>query len=548
MAVITPNTDVILLKVPLEMDEVNQLTFASKTAQYNYFNSLPKYVIEEGDFTYQRKDNTIRFPAQYDDILQYNYVMYKNTNYSDKWFYAYIVGIEYLNDNVTAIAIKTDVWQTWQFDLTYKPVFVEREHVNDDTFGLHTVPENLETGEYVKNSATGTGTLLSGLTMWYAIGLSEIVGSLSAQPTSYINGMPQGLFYVFTDSTAILHGIVDIYDHAGKAEAIYTMFIFPQALVENGTSHDYQSATWDYQDQTWGTTIAQGLYVPTSSSTVKTLLSGTTVSVPTKIGLTYTPKNNKLKCYPFCYFNVSNNAGSVVEYHYEDFSSAPTFNIDGVFSVGCSLKMYPTNYKNMNTFTGATQDNPYDYGVNGGKYPTLSWRSDSFTNWITQNAINMNASVISSTIGGITSGSFGGVGSMITGGLLSGGMAVFNNIAKTMEASRMPDQARGNLNSGDINFSKFKSGFTIFPLSIKPEYAVIIDNYFSAYGYKVNTIKIPNITGRRNWNYVKTIGCYIDADIPQTDLDEIKGMFDRGITFWHNPTTFADYTQNNDII
>jgi hypothetical protein len=68
------------------------------------------------------------------------------------------------------------------------------------------------------------------------------------------------------------------------------------------------------------------------------------------------------------------------------------------------------------------------------------------------------------------------------------------------------------------------------------------------FGYKVNRVKVPNITGRRNWNYVKTIGCYIDADIPQTDLEQIKEMFDRGITLWHNPATFVDYSQNNDII
>ena len=85
-------------------------------------------------------------------------------------------------------------------------------------------------------------------------------------------------------------------------------------------------------------------------------------------------------------------------------------------------------------------------------------------------------------------------------------------------------------------------------MSIRPEYARIIDGYFSAYGYKVNTIKIPNVTGRTNWNYVKTVGCYIDADIPQEDLQEIKNLFDKGITFWHNPLTFRDYSQSNAIV
>ena len=127
MAVIAPQTDLYLLKVPLEIDEANQLTFSTTTAQFNYFNSLPK--LPADNFTYQRKDGTIRFPANFDDIMQYNYVMYRNTAYSSKWFYAFITGMEYLNDNTTRISILTDPFQTWQFDLIYKQSFVEREMI-----------------------------------------------------------------------------------------------------------------------------------------------------------------------------------------------------------------------------------------------------------------------------------------------------------------------------------------------------------------------------------------------------------------------------------
>ena len=79
----------------------------------------------------------------------------------------------------------------------------------------------------------------------------------------------------------------------------------------------------------------------------------------------------------------------------------------------------------------------------------------------------------------------------------------------------------------------------------KTEYLKIIDDYFSMYGYKVNSVKIPNITGRTNWNYVKTINANILGDIPQEDIQELKNMFDNGVTFWHNPNTFLDYSQNN---
>ena len=90
-----------------------------------------------------------------------------------------------------------------------------------------------------------------------------------------------------------------------------------------------------------------------------------------------------------------------------------------------------------------------------------------------------------------------------------------------------------------------RNGFSFYKMSIKQEYAKIIDDFFSMYGYKVNEVKIPNVTGRQNWNYVKTIDCNLLGDIPQEDMQTIKNMFDNGITLWHNKDTFLDYSQNN---
>ena len=87
-----------------------------------------------------------------------------------------------------------------------------------------------------------------------------------------------------------------------------------------------------------------------------------------------------------------------------------------------------------------------------------------------------------------------------------------------------------------------------YKMCIREEYAIIIDRYFSMYGYKINQVAIPNITGRTNWNYVKTIGANIEGDIPETDINEIKSLFNNGITLWHNPSTYLDYSQSNGII
>ena len=85
--------------------------------------------------------------------------------------------------------------------------------------------------------------------------------------------------------------------------------------------------------------------------------------------------------------------------------------------------------------------------------------------------------------------------------------------------------------------------FTRF--SIKAQFAERIDLYFDMYGYQTNKLKLPNITGRPNWNYVKTLGLNAlqksTANIPQEDLQEFKNIFNNGVTLWHNPNTFLDY-------
>ena len=112
----------------------------------------------------------------------------------------------------------------------------------------------------------------------------------------------------------------------------------------------------------------------------------------------------------------------------------------------------------------------------------------------------------------------------------------------------MPNQAEGNTNTSDINFSLNKSGLTLYTKTIKKEYAKVIDMYLSMFGYKINSVKTPNIYGRQNWNYVKTIDCNFDGDIPQTHLNIIKNIFNQGITFWHNPNSIYNYNLNNNIL
>ena len=68
---------------------------------------------------------------------------------------------------------------------------------------------------------------------------------------------------------------------------------------------------------------------------------------------------------------------------------------------------------------------------------------------------------------------------------------------------------------------------------IKPEYQKKLSDFWHAYGYKVNELKVPNFHTRNSWNYVQTLNCRILADLNNEDLAELKAIFDNGITLWH---------------
>lgn len=546
MSLTAPNSEIYLLKTPIELDNNNQITFANATAQYNYFSGCPKINISEA--TFQRKDGFIRYPANMETVLGYNYCMYRNKNHGNKWFYAFVTGVEYLSENSSAITIKTDVWQTWQFDLNWHPCFVEREHVNDDTFGKHTIPEGLEYGEYIIKDYTKVNLSADLDNCSILLQVSDLPGDMATTLGDRVriyNGIPQGCWLIGVPvkvanayNFVSLDNLIRCYDDYNKANAIVSMFIVPNSLVGQVVNLSFTIPRQSGSGTDW----QFDAFVLPYTLTAKTIINSTTISMPSNID-GYTPKNNKMFCSPYNYIMASNNNGANVSYAYELFSSTPSFTTRGTLSQGCDIKLTPTNYK----FSDTSGD--YDYSVTCGKFPMLSWNSDYYLNWVAVNG------PVTEVKAGLTALSFG-VG--VIGGMIGGDFSganitslatdVANIMQQIREAKMTPDSAKGNTSGGDINFSLNETGFKLFRITIRAEYAKMIDDYFSCFGYKVNILKTPNITGRTNWNYVKTVGCNVTADAPQDDIEEIRKLLDRGITFWHTTQYFLDYSQTNNIV
>lgn len=528
-------TKVYLLNVPIENDYRHTLYFTSASSQHDYFSSkiVKSYT---DDFSYQRKDNLIRIPEHYDNLLGVNYVMYQNKN---KWYYAFVTDMKYINDERTDLIIETDVMQTWLFDYVVNPSFVEREHVSNDTIGRHTVPEQLETGEYICE-----GKMSTEMTAHFVIATTYDF-KRKCPGATYVNGIFHGVIYYLIQSSDLISAynsivyFLNVYADLGKSDSIVGLFMLPDEL----TNYHFINE-WDYM-------VTDGALsnYPYKELDYKIIereraqdMGGWIISRLNHFN-GYEPLNNKLLTYPYKYILLSNNNGGNAIYQYEHFNSdSCQFKMYGSVTIGGSIRSLPLNYK------GITENN--EEGLNLGKFPICSYTNDAFTNWLTQNSVNMLASVGSGALqvigGGIAmaSGAGAGAGALAVG---SGLVAITGSVGQVYQMSKVPPQAEGNLNCGDVAYSMGNCNFTTYHMSIKEEYARIIDGYFNVYGYKVNRVKLPNKAHRGRWWYTKTIDVNIDGAIPGTDLQKIKDCYNKGITFWRNGNEIQSYNLENKI-
>lgn len=474
--------------------------------------------------------NTIKTNFSYSDALKCNYMAFQNSDYSNKWFFAFIDEVIYDNDGTARINYTIDEFSTWWDYWIRHTCFVAREHVSDDTVGLHTIPEGLETGDYIIDG-TETLSIFHNFTPCFAV--TELPSpplTPEEPPTSnFYGGVLSGITYIVGKTAEASSNIVRTYDKMGKSDAIQYVFMIPTELLEN--VHWVIVAGWSWYLE-YGEIVNNGGYFQGSTQGI---------SKPSSLN-GYTPRCKKVLTYPYCYLNLDNNSGSACSFKYEDFTSVTCpFQVDILISPGCSTKITPINYKK----SGAN----YLYSIPASKFPICSWSSDVYTNWITQQGVNNALNLVTSTsniIGGAISGN--------TKNIESGVGSIANLLAENYQKDLIPYQVKGNTNISDVNFALNLTNPILYKMSIKQEYAKMVDDYFWAFGYQVNTLKLPNLETRENWNFVQignteTIGYSVNntQSVPASSMDVINNIFRTGVTLWHNHNNLGNYTLSNNV-
>lgn len=117
--------------------------------------------------------------------------------------------------------------------------------------------------------------------------------------------------------------------------------------------------------------------------------------------------------------------------------------------------------------------------------------------------------------------------------------------AKTTDLMNTPNCIKTVGNDTLFNLVNSNRKVDIIEFGLDFRYKHRIYDYFVKYGYKVNKWEHINVNSRKYFNFIKTTTCNIVGnEIPHEYLEEIKDIFNRGLTIWHvdNGATVGDYS------
>lgn len=553
MAYVIPNSTVVLLKnISLTPAYENTVDYANADDQYNdmYAHKLGQW----DRCTYvgkNKQQGTIRLESAQGLLMQQaTYMMFKNTNYENKWFYAFVTDVTWVNNVTWEVSFILDVMQTYYFDFTYSRCFIERQHSVTDKAGDNIIDEGLETGEYIANYVDEitdyAATEVVVCARLDAEG-NEVTGDSDILPTPVVDGVHIG------------SAIWRIEHSKNESEFFQNASNAPDSVID---FYNIPTAFAGDTGQIRGNppVLTKTVEKPHNSSG--------------KLH-NYTPRNNKLFTYPYCYLRATDLSGNTINYRYELFNTS-----NCTFDYTCTRLPNPEGYMYPNNYSNIAKN--YDEGLSINDFPRGSYPIDSYKAWLAQTAnsrtlqmLGASGSAIAGfagTLGGLyasagsalsgTAGNFisaGGADYSMLGSAGTGGMAGLPNspamgiggigavlglMAQKEDHKVNSQRATGNKSTSAVAMLG-KHIIQLQSLCIQENYAKTIDDFFDKYGYKQNIIAVPNIKARPHWNYIKTAGCDVKASLPAQLVEQINRIHDNGITFWKNLDSIGNYSLDN---
>jgi hypothetical protein len=572
MADYVPSTVVKVLKnVPLDDTYTDTRWFSSTGEQTGFFSGKAKYTFT--DMTYQRVNNgiaqprvalTCRVPRIADDLYDCNYIMFQNSNYGTKWFYAFIKQVNYINPNNTEIVYEIDYLQTFMFEIKIKASFVEREHASasEDKPFYNLTPEPIEVPKWCEDKSRHYRLDMSDVGLahkhWivFAVVPNSLITSLLGQGAIYC-GIYSGAVYMAYDNATQANAFIESLALLNQADAIVDVFMSPAVPTEADSAQRYPVDT--------GINLkAEDFVTPTG---------------------TYKIRNKKLLNSQFTYIKGSSDTGSERTWEPE-LCVGDTFGGYLRAATVPTLSMYFTPA--YMAYSGANLET-VEYGLSFDQAVHCTWNSYGWLGKFVDDALKFSTLALAPVAApGAVAATAGASATTALTTTAPAGTALANAGSSAMSQaynigtytpyfgaswmaahdpgnysiqgatrnsatilgdmssllSYKASTARGSFAGDAMGFAMDLHGFEFRRMCPDKDTLEKLDTFFDMFGYQVNKVKIPNLDTRVAWNYVKLNSPCIYGSVPVEGMEIIKTAFTNGIRLWHVDAV-GDYSIEN---
>ena len=555
----TPVGELYVGHVKWDNDYKNVMQFASLSARNSFFTSNFR----------KAQSNQIYYNNSYIDIGEkikniesLNYCYFKSdSDITDTPFCAFIVDYEYLAEKTTRLYIEIDVFQQYFYTSMFFQSYIERAHVGDDAIGKWLAPEPFSVKpEYQKDVS-----LIFETSDWLPTWVLHSTSLYNENTGKYKYGGRSddnyGEYGTYISSASDLQDIVQQYGRKSLNETLAdagtdtTRFFnklsnWLTAIIDsndNAHNDDIKTVTAALQSSTSASDLEDhrneliGCYaIPTwaKSGTYPTntpVNKSTTITLPTgRLACNYAPKNNKLftsLCRAFIIYTL---AGFRMLLNPDLFTAATTtitcscipMSVGG-YTLGVSNYR---DYTNVQHQIGYTCERRIGYDQNTGLDKTL-------------NILTNTAGMIAGA-GSIAGGLAGSNPIAIAGGV----SGIAQNSVNMLDALGGQGHIIGS--TGDLLALVQGRAHPRF-IEVSPVYEECerIDKYLTQFGYAIGEVFAPTsfFNTRPYFNYIQTSDINLSAPCPTRYEEQLKQVFNSGVTLWHDYAYFGDYSVDNTL-
>lgn len=529
----SPDSNLRLLNVRFDSELRSTLWFPDRDTQTSWFLSQSDNVIFN-DITYVKKDNAIVLGCREEDVWRFNYVMYQNSNFSSKWFYAFIVKREWASDYSVKFYLQTDPIQTWMFDWSLMTSFIERQHSTTDSVGDNEVPEPFSTAT-AKFNKSGEVDLTPNIVVVF--GTTDPSGTIT-NSASLNNGIVSGAGVRFTlnvnSQMDLLNDYLSDYVDNGIAPAVCKIQQIP-GNAESAHTYSYPK----YPSSLSG-------YVPRNNKLLSGLFNKLEVAM---YGQRIVVDPRLVNGNSFQFVLGSDWAGGSIFVYGSNVGAASSGEVSMVAAIPESSWAYNQfkNYVNLHSQSNgielarayATRD--YQRQVQDIKEITTPL----------SNILTTAAQAASLNISGALQSTIDvpelSAGLQYQSSILDNGIdEISQKLARYGEDYYAP--ATGNIATSNGFIATGATNLEYGYLSPPENVAKVYDDFLTVYGYAQNTYSIPNLHARKSWTYVKVTELMLDGNCPDEDEVRIKAAFRNGIFFWVYDREYGNFNQDNGVL